>query len=270
MWDPRRGVVWWVDPPARAIHYLELRAGTERIFTVRLPVGSLALSQDAGLVIAVEGGFARCSDQGEDFEWIARTAVGDRMNDGTCDPRGRFVAGTLVDEIRAPGTAVLYSLERGRVSVLLDGVTISNGLGWSPAGDVMYYIDTPRERVEAFDYDSMTGSISRRRTLVDLHGIPGRPDGLAVDADGGVWVAMARGGAVQRFTAAGEPDLVLPVPVAMVTSVAFGGDKLSDLYITTSTIRQTDIDLAAQPLAGHVLRVRSVGYEGAEPTRYQP
>ena len=124
------------------------------------------------------------------------------MNDGKCDPAGRFLAGTLA---RDPGQAALYRLGTdGSVTTLIDNVTLSNGLGWSPDGALLYYADTPLERVDVMDYDLSTGSVRDRRTFVDLRGAAGRPDGLTVDADGGVWIAMARGGAVRRYTPGGR------------------------------------------------------------------
>jgi sugar lactone lactonase YvrE len=145
---------------------------------------------------------------------------------------------------------------------VLDGVTVSNGLGWSPAGDLLYYADTPLERVDVLSYDTRTGEVSGRRTFADLHEVPGRPDGLTVDSDGAVWIAMARGGAVRRYTSGGRPDLVIEFPVQLVTSVTFGGAGLTDLYVTTSREGLSDGDLADQPLAGSVFLIDDAGFRG--------
>ena len=144
----------------------------------------------------------------------------------------------------------LYRLDAGgRLNPVVKNVTVSNGLGWSPDGSRMYYADSPLRRVDVFDYDPATGEAFARRAFADLSEAEGVPDGLTVDADGCVWVAMWGGSALRRFTAEGQPDAVLPVPVSQPTSCAFGGSGLADLYITSARVGLTDDQFAAQPLA---------------------
>jgi sugar lactone lactonase YvrE len=131
----------------------------------------------------------------------------------------------------------------------------------------MYYVDTPRETVDAFDYDPDTGAATSRRTFADLHDVAGRPDGLTVDEQGGVWVAMARGWAVRRFLPDGTPDVVVDVDAYRVTSCTFGGADLGELYITTASFGQDERELAGQPHAGTVLRCRP-GVHGLPAARY--
>jgi sugar lactone lactonase YvrE len=236
------------------VHRFDPSTGRHTRRDVDAPVGAVALRAAGGLLIAAGRGVAVCADGQR--ERIGEVDAGDRVNDGACDPLGRYLIGTLVSEDR-PGQAALYQLDRGHMRRLLDGVTISNGLDWSPDGGTLYYVDTPSERVDAFDYDLASGELSHRRVFVDLADVPGRPDGLAVDADGGVWVAMARGGsAVRHFTRDGRAGYVVPVPAPNVTSLAFGGPDLDRLFVTTSRV---GVDAAEHPLAGCVFSVAAPG-----------
>ena len=164
---------------------------------------------------------------------------GIRFNDAGVDPAGRVWAGSMhIAEAEPLGE--LYRLDPGgRLNPVVKSVTVSNGLGWSPDGSRMYYADSPLRRVDVFDYDPATGEAFARRPFADLSAAEGVPDGLTVDADGCVWVAMWGGSALRRFTPDGEPDAVLPVPVSQPTSCAFGGPGLADLYITSASVGLT-------------------------------
>jgi sugar lactone lactonase YvrE len=178
-----------------------------------------------------------------------------RMNEGTCDPQGRFYCGSMSYQ-RVPGAGALYRLDPDRsVRVVLDGVTISNGLEWSPDGSLVYYNDTPTRRVDVFDYDPDAG-FSHRRPLVVLD--EERPDGLTVDADGGIWVAFNGQGRVHRFTAGGRLDEVVEVGAAKTTACCLGGPGLDRLFITTSRENLPD---GEDPLAG-ALFIADVGVAG--------
>ena len=252
VWDARDGSLLWVDILRREVHRYD---GDDRV-VARLAdtVGAVAVRSRGGLVAATGMGVALLD--GAATEWIATVDRGDRMNEAKCDPAGRLWAGTLTNEHR-PGASGLYRLdERRRVEPVLEDVTLSNGIGWSPDGCTMYYVDTPTEAVDAFEFDPATGAISGRRPFVDLHDVPGRPDGLTVDAEGAVWVAMARGWAVRRFLPDGSPDTVVDVPAFKVTSCTFGGPALDELYVTTACFGLDERELAAQPHAGAVFRCR--------------
>jgi sugar lactone lactonase YvrE len=251
VWDARRGALLWVDILRGEIHRYD---GEDRVIAVLPdPVGAVAVRAAGGLVAATGMGVALLD--GAAPEWIATVGRGDRFNEAKCDPAGRLWAGTLTNAQRR-GAAALYRLGGGTIEPVLEDVTLSNGIGWSPDGGTMYYVDTPTETVDAFDFDPATGAVSGRRRFVDLHDVPGRPDGLTVDADGAVWVAMARGWAVRRFLADGTPDLVVDVPAYKVTSCTFGGDDLGELYVTTACFGLDERELAAQPHAGAVFRCR--------------
>jgi sugar lactone lactonase YvrE len=255
IWDPRDHSLLWVDILRHEIHRLDA-AGDRVVARLRYPVGAVAVRAAGGLVAAAGMGVALVGEETGQAEWIAVLDRGDRMNEAKCDPAGRLWAGTLTNDHR-PGASGLYRLDgERRIEAVLEDVTLSNGIGWSPDGETMYYVDTPTEVVDAFDFDPATGAISGRRPLIDLHDVPGRPDGLTVDAEGGIWVAMARGWAVRRFEPGGAPDAVIELPAFKVTSCTFGGPDLGDLYITTACFGLDERELAAQPHAGGVFRCR--------------
>ncbi|WP_188195160.1 SMP-30/gluconolactonase/LRE family protein [Nonomuraea sp. SYSU D8015] len=178
----------------------------------------------------------------------AWTDPGVRMNDGGCDPDGRFYIGSMAYD-ESPGRGSLYVAEPdGTLRVVLPEVTISNGFDFSPDGSRAYYADTPTGRVDVLDYDPERG-LSGRRPFAVVDPGRGAPDGLTVDAEGGVWVALWQGGAVHRYDAGGRLDAVISLPVRKVTAVAFGGEHLDRLFITTSAL---DVDRSEQPEAGAV------------------
>ncbi|MBA3453258.1 MAG: SMP-30/gluconolactonase/LRE family protein [Deltaproteobacteria bacterium] len=179
-----------------------------------------------------------------------------RMNDGKCDPAGRFWAGSMAYDGR-PGAGCLYCLDiDGQVTEILRDVSVSNGLAWTQDGRTMYYIDSALQRVDAFDADPASGAIGNRRPAVPVPTASGIPDGMTLDDDGALWVAMWGGGGVHRYTPDGRLDTIVGVPCANATSCAFGGSDLGDLYITTSPHGLSDADRASQPLAGRLFRFR--------------
>jgi sugar lactone lactonase YvrE len=227
----------------------------------RRHVGSVAAAvrprRGGGAVIGVERGFALEDPDGTVTalpELWSDTGV--RMNEGGCDPDGRFYCGSMAYD-QAVGAASLYRLAPdGSVQVVLDRVTVSNGLEWSPDGSRAYYNDTATLAISMFDYDTATG-LTNRRTFARLPD-GGRPDGLTVDADGGVWTAVSNRGAVYRYSADGVLTEKLAVPARKVTACTFGGEHLDQLFITTS---KEKIDTRDDPLAGSVFRAE-VGVKG--------
>jgi sugar lactone lactonase YvrE len=200
-----------------------------------------------GAVLGIERGFA-LEDADGTVTRLGDLWVGDdvRMNEGGCDPDGRFYCGSMAYDQRT-GAGSLYRLDAdGEVTVVLENVTISNGLDWSPDDSLAYYIDTPTRQVSLFDYDSGQG-LTGRRTFVDIPREQGDPDGLAVDVEGGIWVALFKGSAVHRYTAAGKLDDVIEVAARQVTACCFGGPNLDRLYITTS---RENLEPDDDPLAG--------------------
>jgi sugar lactone lactonase YvrE len=178
------------------------------------------------------------------------------MNDGACDPRGRLWAGTM-STVREAGAAALYRVEPGGgPERVLAGTTVSNGLGWSPAGDRMYFIDSPTQRIDVLRYDGETGTLHGRRALVEVPAEAGLPDGMSVDADGCLWVCLFGGAAIHRYAPDGRLLAVARLPVSNPTSLTFGGRELDVLYVTTARHKLTPEQLLAEPLAGAVFALR--------------
>jgi sugar lactone lactonase YvrE len=263
-WDEANDRLLLVDMLAGAVVDVDAQARTGR-----RKLGDVAAAirarRDGGYVLATENGFVLL---GPDLtlETTLPPAFTDpaiRMNDGGCDPQGRFYCGTMAyDETTGAGT--LYRLDPDRsVSVALTDVTISNGLQWTAAGDTALYVDTPTGRVDRFDFDGETGTFTNRHPFVSISG-PGQPDGLAIDEEDGIWVALWGGGAVHRYDASGSLDLVVELPVSQVTACTFGGPDRRSLFITTS---RDGVEPGDQPEAGSVFRFET-GVRGAVPHAY--
>jgi sugar lactone lactonase YvrE len=268
-YDERTGVVWWVDILSCRQLWRNVRTAetgelpttghvgaavprTGGGFVLCLPDGPVLADPDR--VITPLGGYSEA-----DLEAAAggpdnppggtveppHRATALRSNDAKADPAGRLWLGTMAYD-ETPGAGALYRLDPGaaRPVRVLTGVTISNGLGWSPGGELMYYVDTPTGRIDMFDYDLATGELANRRTLAEIDEADGFPDGLCTDAEGGVWVALWGGGAVRRYLPDGRLDRVVEVGTPNVTSCAFaasdgGADRLDLLVITTAAGKET-------------------------------
>lgn len=251
VWSDRWGGLRWVDMLAGDV--LSLAAdgtiGRRHVATV---VAALRPRRGGGAVLAIDRGFA-LEDAAGAIEplgevWADPTI---RMNEGGCDPEGRFYAGSMAYDKRT-GAASLYRLDPdGSVRVVLEGVTISNGLDFSPDGTAAYYVDTPTNRIDRFDHDPARG-LTNRRALVEIREDAGHPDGLTVDAEGGIWVALNGGGAVHRYTSGGALDATVEVDARQVTACTFGGDGLGELFITTS---RENLAPGDDPAAGSLFRV---------------
>ncbi|MEV0829486.1 SMP-30/gluconolactonase/LRE family protein [Nonomuraea rubra] len=251
VWSARWGGLRWVDMLAGDV--LALAAdGTVR----RRHVGAVA----AVVRPRVSGGYLVAAERellladSDDLDAPLRSlgeAWNDpaiRMNEGGCDPDGRFYIGSMAYDA-SPGRGSFYVAgPDGALRVVLPGVTISNGFAFSPDGRLAYYADTGTGRVDVLDYDQEDG-LSGRRPFAVVNPERGAPDGLTVDAEGGVWVAMWQGGAVHRYDQGGRLDAVVRLPVGKVTAVTFGGEELDRLFITTSAL---DVDRAEQPEAGAI------------------
>jgi sugar lactone lactonase YvrE len=259
-WDARRDEMLAVDILAGHVYRGRVRddGSLERIRFYQLPgtVGMIApVEGDDGWLLGAGRGFVHLALDGT-LRTIAEVApAGTRMNDGACDPQGRFWAGTLADDHHDGGGA-LYRLERdGRTELMLEGLTISNGLGWSPDGETMYLVDSGPRVINAFTFDADRGTISDRRTLVAVPEDVGAPDGMTVDADGDLWVAIYGGARVNRYTPDGSLREAYPLPARQCTCCAFGGPGLHRLFVTTATEGWTHEQRRADPAAGKVYRL---------------
>lgn len=246
------GGLRWVDMLAGDVLSLRPDGAVERTH-----VGDVAAALrprvGGGAVVAVERGFALVSPEGEveTLPELWPEADGIRMNEGGCDPQGRFLCGTMA-YAKTPGAASVHRLwPDGRTDVVLTGSTTSNGLEWSPDGTRAYYNDTPTRQVAVFDHDPERG-LTNRRVFASLLDGEGKPDGLTVDAEGGVWVAVISHGRIHRYSPEGELDAVVEVPVQKTTACTFGGEGLRTLYITTSW---ENMERGEDPMAGALFAV---------------
>lgn len=259
-WDSRAARLLFVDMLAGDVMEWDT-VGPVR----RHPVGTVAAVVRArsrgGYVVAVERGFAFASDDLGVVELLPEVFADEsiRMNEGGCDPQGRFYCGSMA-YAETPYAGTLYRLNKDRsVEQVLAGVSISNGLQWSADGSTVFYSDTGTGRIDAFDFDADTGAFSGRRPFVEIDGEKGAPDGVAIDVEDGLWVALWGGGAVHRYDARGRLSEVVELPVPKVTACAFGGRDGRTLYITTS---RKDLPSGEQPQAGAVFCV-DTGVSGA-------
>lgn len=235
VWSGGWGGLRYVDMLAGDVLHLDPGTGEVSRWHVGIVAAALRPRAAGGAVIATERDFVVCDEMGGAVRTIATPVTDDgiRFNDGGCDPAGNFLCGTMAYS-EAPGAGNLYRLGADHaVESVLAGVTISNGLAWTADGSLAYYIDTPTGRIDVFDSDG-TGALRNRRTFVSIPGDTGHPDGLTVDAEGGVWCALWDGRAVHHYSPDGSLQQVVDVPTAKVTACTFGGVALDELYITTS------------------------------------
>jgi sugar lactone lactonase YvrE len=262
-WDTVQDRLLVVDMLRGAVVAVGSDGGTHR-YELGGVAAAIRAHNSGGYVVANERGFQLYS-AGFEPDGPAVTAFDDpaiRMNDGGCDPQGRFYCGTMA-YAETPGAGTLYRLDPDRgVHPVLTGVTISNGLQWHADGHHAYYNDTPTGRVDVYDFDPEAGAFANRRTLATIEAAHGQPDGMALDEAGGVWVALWGGGAVHRYDPDGTLSERIEVPARRVTACTFGG---TTLYITTSREGLGD---AAEPGAGAVFAVET-GVRGAPQHAYQ-
>ncbi len=260
-WDARSGRLLWIDQHRGHFHVGEWDAAAREVvplhsFDLGSPVGAVVPDHTGdGWIAAAALGFVRVAPDGRVTE-LAQPAAGSplrmRMNDGACDPAGRFWAGSMAID-KTPGAGALYRLELDlTVTTVLEDVTISNGLGWVDGGATMYYIDTPTQRVDRFHVDGQ-GHLTERTPVVRFeHGFP---DGMTLDDEGCLWVAVWGGGAVHRYAPNGELLAVVDVDAPQVSSCAFGGPQGRTLFITTSQEDYDESESSAHPNAGRLFAV---------------
>ena len=265
VWDPGQRAMIWVDILAGVLHRFTpaadgTAAGDEVIVGLDVAIGAAAPRRRGGYVLAAADGFrliradgtadgapVRPADMGPDL----------RFNDAACDPAGRFWAGTVAGD-RRPGAGALYRMDAdGTVTTVLTGITESNGLGWSPDGATMYYIDSgePELRVQTFGYSVSSGQIEPGPDLVTFSAGDGISDGLVVDADGCLWIGFWGGSQVRRYSPAGELLDRIVMPVSQPSCPGFGGEDLSVLYVTSAWKDMSPAEYEAQPHAGDIFRI---------------
>lgn len=272
VWNARRGVLHFVDIHAGDLHAYDPVHAAHTVHHWGEPLGCLAPASGGGLILALQRtGLARFDPAGGALTPLLHPEPhlpGNRFNDGKCDPAGRFLVGTMDDAEQTAGGS-LYSLSpQGSVEKLLSGLRISNGLAWSPDGRTFYFIDTPTRLVMAYDYDLATGALANPRPAVRVPEALGWPDGMAADAEGMLWVALWGGAQITRWDpATGRLLAAVRLPALNVTSCAFGGPELSDLYVTSARKGMTAAQLEQYPHSGGLFRLRP-GVTGAPVAEY--
>jgi sugar lactone lactonase YvrE len=266
-WDAKTQTLYWVDILEKRIY-----AGTQVIAQLDKFIGCLSLRPTGTLLTALSGGdgvssfvdlqpFDPAQGKADSPQQTVLAAVNEsainRFNDGKCDPAGRFLAGTMAMNESDP-TGALYSFDGKKVTKLLDGVTISNGLTWSPDHKTFYYIDTPTRKVQAFDYDLATGQIANPRVAIRIADTLGWPDGMTSDTDGNLWIALWGGAQVTKWNPqTGKLLEQIPAPVLQTSSCIFGGKDMNELYVTSARKGMSEANLKKYPLSGGLFKVET-------------
>jgi len=263
MWLADEQALWYCDIPARRLHRVDPATNAVRHWDFHADIGSAAPCADGSFVLALRDGLWHFDPRDDRRTRLAAApydTATHRFNDGKCDPSGRFWVGSI-DEKRRAALAALYCFDAGRLEQRQDGITVSNGLAWSPDGRTMYWSDTAAHTVWAFDYDAASGAMSGRRVFASfppkpadgsLAGYGGRPDGAATDAEGCYWVALYEGGRVLRFSPGGELLREVRIPALCTTMPCFGGPDLKTVYVTSASANRTPEELARLPHSGCV------------------
>jgi sugar lactone lactonase YvrE len=258
LWHPEEQTLYWVDCKGNTIFRWNAAApGEVGRFDVGLPVGAVAFRAAGGLLLATKNGFAFWDVAGQTLHFVADPEADkpqSRFNDGAVDRHGRFWAGTLGDG----DNNALYRFDPdGSVRTMETNIGVSNGIAWSLDDRTMYYTDSPRQTIYAYDYDAPSGAISRRRNLVHDPEVRGFPDGLTIDHEGFLWSARWGGWAIQRYDPQGKLERKIEMPVQFPTSCTFGGPDLNILYITSAWTPLGEARKHEQPSAGDLFRLHT-------------
>jgi len=274
IWDPRCSAYWWIDIAEKKLFQFEPVSKRNLEWQLDEMPGTVVARKSAGLMLAMQSGFASFDPQSGLLEWIAAPEFDNpdnRFNDGKCDPSGRFWAGTMrIEDHMEIFTGSLYSLEtNGHVTKRLgDELGVPNGIAWSRDATRMYWVDSPRREIYQFDYELETGNIDNQSCIFRAPDELGFPDGMSIDTEDKLWVAFWGGWCVARICPETAEVLAkITVPVAAPTACAFGGPKLDQLLITTASIGLSEEERLQQPLAGDLF-IADVQARGVEHPEY--
>ena len=260
VWDARSQTLYWIDILNKRIY-----SGSGVLIQLDDLIGCLAPHKNGGLILTLSGDERQSSFASLDLDSLQLSPLSalsdepstNRFNDGKCDPRGRFLAGTMDREEKNPQGS-LYSFDGKSITKLLSNSTVSNGMTWSPDYQTFYYIDTPTREVRAFDYDLETGKLANSRCVISVPLSLGWPDGMTSDLQGNLWIAMWGGAQVTKWNPDSSRLLEqIPVPAKNVSSCTFGGQDGNELYITSARIGLDETSLTQYPLTGSVFRIRT-------------
>jgi sugar lactone lactonase YvrE len=268
LWDELAAMLWWVDARWPAVKRLDPATGAVMMLVLPEIVGSIALRESGGMLAATKSGIHLLDPASGALEAKIDPEPhlpDNRFNDGRCDRAGRFWAGTMSHVNREP-TGSLYRFDADfRSTKLRNAIIIPHTLAFSPDGRTMYFADTNRHAIWAYDYEPESGAATGERVFADTG--KGRPDGSCVDAEGCLWNADYGAARVVRYTPAGKVDRSFALPVTNATCCCFGGKDLDTLYITTATQRLTPEELVKQPLAGSLFALHP-GVRGLPESRF--
>ena len=257
-WDEKKKLLYWVDINAGQLHRFNPSTNKDEYIEFKEEIGCFSLRENEGFVVAMRSGFHFLDGWNNNLRPITDPEahlVKNRFNDGRCDAAGRFLAGSVYPPKDHDG-ANLWSLGFDlKVTKLVEGLLTSNGVAFSPDNKTLYFSDTPKHVIYQYDYDIHSGDISNGRVFHQFPFGNGRPDGAAVDAEGGYWTALYEGGRIVRLNPQGEITDEIPVPVRCPTMVAFGDEDLKTLYIT-SVGNRPEVELRDYPNSGALLKVR--------------
>ncbi len=271
LWDEKQQVLYWIDIAQNKVYRYDPENGSNLAYDVGENVGTVVVATNDKLLLALRSGFAWLDpDTGQVIHLMDPEAdkPHTRFNDGKCDPKGRFWAGTMVENSQKSDGS-LYCLDTDlTVTRKMTGVSCSNGLVWSRDQRYFYYIDTPTFQIHGFEFDLATASLGARRVIADLPREAGAPDGMTIDASDGLWIALFGGGRVIRINPAnGAVNYEVEVASPNVTSCAFGGSELDELYITTARVGLSDERRREYPLAGSLFSAK-VPFQGMPARRF--
>lgn len=266
VWDSKQKKIYWVDILNGEINEYSPDQKTHKTIPIHQMIGAFAFCTNGNFIAALQNGFAFIDRISGQIKMIAdpeNHLPGNRFNDGKCDPAGRFWAGTMALSEESEAGSVHVVDHDLSVTKKIDSVTISNGMAWSADHKTLYYIDSPSFKVVAYDYDIQTGEIANKRTVIKVIAEDGCPDGMTIDTEGMLWIAHWDGWQVTRWNPeTGEKLFYFKLPVGRVTSCTFGGEDLTDLYITSAKIGLTEEALGKQPLAGSLFVIQNCGFKG--------
>lgn len=278
LWHPAERNIYWVDINGFTVHRNHPLTGEHREWRMPSEPSALAIHPHGGLLVATRDGVVHLDTGNGEIAMIAPApydTATTRFNDGRVDPAGRFWIGTIWEPRDKQGAA-MYCLEKGKLGLKWSGgMTVSNGLGFSPDARLMYHSDTTSHRIDRYQFDVDTGTVSRPQRFQQFStdkaasGYGGRPDGAAVDAEGAYWCAMIEGARLLRFSPEGDLLREVKLPVRCPSMIAFGGADLKTLYITSIGHGRSSEERAQYPLTGCVLSMQ-VDVAGREEPMYLP
>ncbi len=265
IWSANTNSVTWTDITQNTFHTADIDTGKTMSFGVPSMVGAIAHSKEGGYIAATQKGFARIGVDGKYSPLHSFLPDDMRMNDGKVDPSGRFWAGSMALSFEK-GRGSLYVLEKDNsYRSILDDITLSNGMGWSPDAQYFYYIDSVPGVLKRFDYDLYTGHISNPKDLITFDSSSGIPDGMSMSSDGKIVIALWDGGRIEIYEPSGEKVSEITLGVSRPTSCTFAGPNRDILIVSTAS---QGIDRADEPLAGKILAVTGTGLSGLPTRRY--